>query len=355
MDSMRRQVAVREEDPIAEPELVSRADRFDTTVDVVRPDTATDSMDTVEMLSLIWERRAFLSKVAVRALIVSTLIAFLLPTKYDSTIRLMPPDSLGDSGMILAALAAGSGSGKGSSGLASLAGSALGMKNNGALFVDLLHSRTVQTHIVDKFHLRGKFWDRYEDDARNTLDDHTQISEDKKRRHSVTVRASSPQKARDMAKSYVEELRLLLSAPSRLVVSAFYRTAPTSVKSVTHRTLNDNSVSSPAKTQPGHREQTKAWLVGGDARGPDRNCSVELESLRQIWPPQQGAGCGPCRHAWMNSSGRLRRWGGRMIRFSQARYKPISNSLQFENCRSWAFNGLICTDDLRSRRRYSNC
>ena len=90
---------------------VSRADRFDSTVDVVRPDTATDSMDTVEMLSLIWERRAFLSKVAVRALIVSTLIAFLLPTKYDSTVRLMPPDSLGDSGMILAALAAGSGSG----------------------------------------------------------------------------------------------------------------------------------------------------------------------------------------------------------------------------------------------------
>ena len=56
------------------------------------------------MLTLIWERRALLYRVAVRALIISTVIAFLIPTRYDSTVRLMPPDSLGDSGMILAAL-----------------------------------------------------------------------------------------------------------------------------------------------------------------------------------------------------------------------------------------------------------
>src|SRR5580765_4105726 len=143
MESTRRKVVVREEDTIGEPELLSRADRFDPEAEVLRPDTA-ESLDTVEMLALIWERRALLSKVAVRALIVSTIIAFLLPTRYDSTVRLMPPDSLGDSGMILAALSAGAGSGSGAgkvpSGLASIAGSALGMKNNGALFVDLLHS-----------------------------------------------------------------------------------------------------------------------------------------------------------------------------------------------------------------------
>ena len=63
-ESMRRQVVVREEDTIAEPELLSRADRFDSTSGAVRPD-ATDSWDTVEMLALIWERRALLSKVAV--------------------------------------------------------------------------------------------------------------------------------------------------------------------------------------------------------------------------------------------------------------------------------------------------
>ena len=55
------------------------------------------------------------------------------------------------------------------------------MKNNGALFVDLLHSRTVQTHIVDKFHLRGRFWDRYEDAMPEMHWMTTQISEDRKK------------------------------------------------------------------------------------------------------------------------------------------------------------------------------
>jgi capsule polysaccharide export protein KpsE/RkpR len=290
MDSMRRQVVVREEDPIAEPELVSRADRFDSAVDVVRPDAATDSLDTVQMLSLIWERRAFLSKVAVRALIVSTLIAFLLPTKYDSTVRLMPPDSLGDSGMILAALAAGSGSGKGSSGLASLAGSALGMKNNGALFVDLLHSRTVQTHIVDKFHLRGRFWDRYEDDARNTLDDHTQISEDRKSGViSVTVRASSPQKARDMAKSYVEELDLLLSHVSTFSARReriFIEQRLTSVKSDLQDAERQFSEFASKNTALDIKEQTKAMVESAAMlEGQIVAAQSELESLRQIYTP----------------------------------------------------------------------
>ena len=295
MESMRRQVVVREEDTIAEPELLSRAGRFDSTAGVVQPDTA-DSWDTVEMLALIWERRALLSKVAVRALIVSTIIAFLLPTRYDSTVRLMPPDSLGDSGMILAALSAGAGSGSGSgagkvpSGLASIAGSALGMKNNGALFVDLLRSRTVQTHIVDKFHLRGRIWDRYEDDARNTLDDHTQISEDRKSGViSVTVRASSPQKARDMAQAYVEELDLLLSHVSTFSARReriFIEQRLTSVKSDLEDAERQFSEFASKNTALDIKEQTKAMVESAAVlEGQIIAAQSELESLRQVYTP----------------------------------------------------------------------
>jgi capsule polysaccharide export protein KpsE/RkpR len=293
MESMRRKVVVREEDTIGEPELLSRADRFDPEAQVIRPDTA-ESWDTVEMLALIWERRALLSKVAVRALIVSTIIAFLLPTRYDSTVRLMPPDSLGDSGMILAALSAGAGSGSGAgkvpSGLASIAGSALGMKNNGALFVDLLHSRTVQTHIVDKFHLRGRFWDRYEDDARNTLDDHTQISEDRKSGViSVTVRASNPQKARDMAKAYVEELDLLLSHVSTFSARReriFIEQRLTSVKSDLEDAERQFSEFASKNTALDIKEQTKAMVESAAVlEGQIIAAQSELESLRQVYTP----------------------------------------------------------------------
>jgi capsule polysaccharide export protein KpsE/RkpR len=293
MESLRHQVVVREEDPIAEAELVSRADSFESVADVARSQTARDSSDTVEMLSLIWERRALLYKVAVRALIISALIAFLIPTKYDSTVRLMPPDSLGDSGMILAALSgagAGSGGGKMPTGLAALAGSALGMKNNGALFVDLLHSRTVQTHIVDKFHLRGRLWDRYEDDARNTLDDHTQISEDRKSGViSVTVRASSPQQARDMAKAYVEELDGLLSHVSTFSARReriFIEQRLTSVKSDLEDAERQFSEFASKNTALDIKEQTKAMVESAAIlEGQIVAAQSELESMRQIYTP----------------------------------------------------------------------
>jgi capsule polysaccharide export protein KpsE/RkpR len=291
MESLRHEVVVREDESVAEPELVSRTHGFESAAGVVRPEGTSESLDTVEMLALLWERRALLYKVAVRALIISTVIAFLIPTKYDSTVRLMPPDSLGDSGMLMAALSAsGVGSGKLPAGLASIAGSALGMKNNGALFVDLLHSRTVQTHIVDKFHLRGRFWDRYEDDARNTLDDHTQISEDRKSGViSVTVRASSPQQARDMAKAYVEELDGLLSHVSTFSARReriFIEQRLTSVKSDLEDAERQFSEFASKNTALDIKEQTKAMVESAAVlEGQIVAAQSELESLRQIYTP----------------------------------------------------------------------
>ena len=296
MESLRHQVVVREEDPVAEPELVSRTHGFESAADVAQVEETPESSTTVEWLSLMWEHRALLRKVAIRALIISTIVAFLLPTKYDSTVRLMPPDSLGgDSGMLMAALStvgagSGSGSGKLPAGLASLAGSALGMKSNGALFVDLLRSRTVQTRIVDKFHLRGKFWDRYEEDARNTLDDHTQVSEDRKSGViSVTVRGSSPQQARDLAKAYVEELDGLLSHVSTFSARReriFIEQRLASVKSDLEDAERQFSQFASKNSTLDIKEQTKAMVESAAVlEGQIVAAQSELESLRQIYTP----------------------------------------------------------------------
>lgn len=294
MESLRHQVVVREEDSVAEPELVSRAHGFESADDVAQVEEAPGSSNTVEFLSLIWEHRALLRKVAIRALIISTIVSFLLPTKYDSTVRLMPPDSLGsDGGMLMAALTtagAGSGSGKLPAGLASLAGSALGMKSNGALFVDLLRSRTVQTRIVDKFHLRGRFWDRYEEDARNTLDDHTQVSEDRKSGViSVTVRGSSPQQARDLAKAYVEELDGLLSHVSTFSARReriFIEQRLASVKSDLEDAERQFSQFASKNSTLDIKEQTKAMVESAAVlEGQIVAAQSELESLRQVYTP----------------------------------------------------------------------
>src|ERR1700733_9328472 len=71
----------------------------------------------VAKLSLLWEKRNSLYKASLIGLALSLVVAFIIPVRYTSTTRLMPPDNAGG-GMtsILAALT------KGSSELASLGG-----------------------------------------------------------------------------------------------------------------------------------------------------------------------------------------------------------------------------------------
>src|SRR5438552_10738999 len=104
---------------------------------------------------LLWENRRLLYKATVRTLVLSTVVALLIPSRFQSTVNIMPPEQ-GDRGALLSLLA-GRGEGNsdgGASGLASLAGSFLGMSSSGALFVELIQSRTVEDHIIDRFNLQ---------------------------------------------------------------------------------------------------------------------------------------------------------------------------------------------------------
>src|ERR1700731_1131995 len=85
---------------------------------------------------LLWEKRRIFYVVAVRALILGTLIAFLIRPKYESTASIMPPEQ-GDRGALLSLLAGRAGGSSDGAGLASLAGSVLGVSSTGALFVEL--------------------------------------------------------------------------------------------------------------------------------------------------------------------------------------------------------------------------
>ena len=63
--------------------------------------------ESIERLLRLWEKRRFLRKATLWGLAVSTIIAFLIPKRYESTTRLMPPDpQTGSSVAMLSALAA---------------------------------------------------------------------------------------------------------------------------------------------------------------------------------------------------------------------------------------------------------
>jgi capsule polysaccharide export protein KpsE/RkpR len=163
---------------------------------------------SVEHMRLLWEHRRPLTRAVIYGLLSSTLIAFLIPNRYESTARLMPPDSSQSSGLAMAAAALSGGAG----GLGGVASEMLGLKSTSDIFVGILGSRTIQDKLVQQFDLKKLYWDRRMEDARRDLANHTGISVDRKSQIiTITVTDKSPQRAAAMTQAYVEELNRLVA------------------------------------------------------------------------------------------------------------------------------------------------
>ena len=159
-------------------------------------------------LNSLWKQRRLIQRATLAGLLAGTLLAFLLPKRYESMTQLMPPDSQSNSGVaMLAALSAKTGGG-----LAPLAGDLLGIKSSGALFIGILRSRTVQDRLIDRFDLHRVYRTRYEQEARTELSENTAISEDRKSGIiSISVTDRDPRRAAAIAHAYVEELNQLVA------------------------------------------------------------------------------------------------------------------------------------------------
>ncbi len=163
---------------------------------------------SVAHLRLLWEHRRLLARVVLYGLLAGTLIAFLIPTRYESTARLMPPDSNQSSGLAMAAAALSGGAG----GLGSIAGEMLGLKSTSDIFVGILTSRTVQDKLIQQFDLKKLYGDRRMEDARKDLVDHTSISVDRKSQIiTITVVDHDPKRAAAIGQAYVAELNRLVA------------------------------------------------------------------------------------------------------------------------------------------------
>jgi uncharacterized protein involved in exopolysaccharide biosynthesis len=162
---------------------------------------------------LVWGSRRSILRATTVGLLLSFLVAFLIPKRFQSTARLMPPDQ-GSSSMGMAMMAAASssvGSQIGSS-LGSMAGDLLGLKNSSDLFIGILQSRTVQDDLINKFDLKKIYSDRRMEDAREDLEKNTGVSEDRKSGIiTIQVVDKSPSRAAAMAGEYINELNLVVT------------------------------------------------------------------------------------------------------------------------------------------------
>jgi len=167
-------------------------------------------------VSLLWNSRQQIFRFVAAGFVLGVLIAFIIPPKYQSTTQLMPPDTQSGSGMSLFSSFMGdstsSATGGGGSDLGSLAGSLLGLKTPGELFVGVLQSRTVQDELINRFDLRKEYYVKRYVAARKKLSDNTEISLDHKSGIiTISVYDRHPQRAADMAREYVSELDALMA------------------------------------------------------------------------------------------------------------------------------------------------
>jgi len=237
----------------------------------------------VPALQLLWEKRRMLCRVSTWAFAISTMIAFLIPNEYQSSVSIMPPDSMNGSGTMLAALAA-----KASPELAAMAGGLLGAKGSGALFVELLRSRSVQDRVIERLNLQKVYRSRYKKDARRTLNNRTDVSDDRKSGViSLTVTDNNPQRAHDIAQAYVEELNHLVaqvSTSSARRERIFIEQRLASVKSDLEDAEKQFSVFASKNTALDIKEQTKAMVESASVlQGQMIAAQAELQGLEQLY------------------------------------------------------------------------
>lgn len=168
---------------------------------------------TFDWAWLLWLNRRLLGRLTALGLVVFTAIAFLIPKEYESTTRLMPPESSSGSGLgsglaaMMSAMAGGGASSLAGSALGGVAGDLLGKHDAGAVFTDMLRSRTVEDRMISRFDLRKVYRTHYWEDARRKLAERTLIVEDRKSGViTLTVTDRDPQRAAQLSQGYVDEL-----------------------------------------------------------------------------------------------------------------------------------------------------
>lgn len=268
-----REIAKRYSEPELEPELVS-----------IPEGETREGGNSVEKWRLLWENRALLYRSVLIGLVASTIIAFLIPVRYTTTSRLMPPDQASQG---IASMVAALGKG-GTSDLGSIGTELLGVKTSGDLFVGVLKSETVQNALVNKFDLRKVYGEKRWQDARKTLEDRTTVTADRKS-GIITIKVSdhNQERAAALGREYVEQLNqvvITLDTSSAHRERIFLETRLKEVQQDLESAEKNFGEFASKNTALDVKEQGRAMIgAAGQLEGELIAAQTELEGLRQIY------------------------------------------------------------------------
>lgn len=241
----------------------------------------------IARIGRLWDERKLLGKFAAYGAAIALLIAILVPSRYASTTRLMPPDPPGGQSMALLAGVVG----KMGSTLGSLGGDILGMNTSADLFAGVLQSRTVQNDLITKFDLRKVYEDKRWIDARKELARRTDVSIDRKSGIlTIQVTDHDPKRAAALAQEYVAQLNEVvtqLNTSSAHRERVFLEGRLAQVKTELESAEKDFSQFSSKNATIDIKEQGKAMVeAAAILEGQLIAAKTELEGLRQIYTDQ---------------------------------------------------------------------
>jgi capsule polysaccharide export protein KpsE/RkpR len=232
-------------------------------------------------IALLWDRRQFLFRCAAIAFVASSIYVMLIPVRYTSTTRLMPPDQSGQGvASMLAAVAKATGD--------STLGGISGMKTSGDLFIGVLQSRRVQDDLVNKFDLRKLYGVKRFEDARAILHTSTEVTSDRKSGIlTIAVTDGSAERAAAMAREYIEALNstvINLNTSSAHKERTFLEERIVQVKQDLEDAEKDFSQFATKNAALDVKEQGRAIIgAGAELEGRMIAAQTELEGLRQIY------------------------------------------------------------------------
>ncbi len=161
---------------------------------------APGSLAALDFLIAVARHRRFILRFTLGTALVATILVLLLPNWYTATAIVLPPQQTSISSALLSQL--------GSSGLAMLAGSGMGVKNPAEVYAALFQSRTVEDAVIQRFGLQARYRKKTMVETRRKFEKRTSVvlgPQDGLIRISVEDR--DPVVAAAIANGYVEEFR----------------------------------------------------------------------------------------------------------------------------------------------------
>jgi uncharacterized protein involved in exopolysaccharide biosynthesis len=169
---------------------------------------AENEVSLLDLMVLLLRCKRFILRFILAAALVSTIIAFLLPVRYEGQVVLLPPAQSSSIGSSLLGQMGGSLGAMGS--LASLAGGSLGIKNPADMYVSLLTSRTIEDAMIRRFELQKEYRDKSMWDTRKELERRTTaVAGTKDGLIRLTIEDRDANRAAELANGYVDEFRKL--------------------------------------------------------------------------------------------------------------------------------------------------